>query len=57
MSGSMAERDLKGISMEALGGAQNAAIGKVTEMSAADTAIRDIRSILVSEHGRFSQSA
>ena len=34
MSVFMVERDLKGISMEALGGAQKAAIGKAQEMTA-----------------------
>jgi hypothetical protein len=48
----MVERDLKGISMEALGGAQKAAIGKAREMSAAGTGIRYIRSTFAPEDGR-----
>ena len=52
MSVYMVERDLKGISMEALGGAQQAAIGKAKEMSAAGTAIRYIRSTFAPEDGR-----
>ena len=52
MSVYMVERDLKGISMEDLGGAQNAAIGKAEEMSAAGTAIRYIRSTFAPEDGR-----
>ena len=52
MSVYMVERDLKGISMEALGGAQKAAIGKAEEMSAAGTAIRYIRSTFAPEDGR-----
>lgn len=52
MSIFMVERDLKGISMEALGGAQKTAIGKAEEMSAAGTAIRYIRSTFAPEDGR-----
>lgn len=52
MSIFMVERDLKGISMEALGGAQKAAIGKAKEMSADGTAIRYIRSTFAPEDGR-----
>ena len=52
MSVYMVERDLKGISMEALGDAQTAAIGKAEEMSAAGTAIRYLRSTFASEDGR-----
>lgn len=52
MSVYMVERDLKGISMEALGGAQKAAIGKAKEMSADGTAIRYIRSTFAPEDGR-----
>ena len=48
----MVERDLKGISMEALGGAQKAAIGKAREMSAAGTGIRYIRSTFAPQDGR-----
>jgi hypothetical protein len=47
----MVERGLKGISMEALGGAQKAAIGKAEEMSAAGTAVRYLRSTFVPESG------
>lgn len=52
MSVYMVERDLKGISMEDLGGAQKAAIGKAEEMSADGTAIRYIRSTFTPEDGR-----
>ena len=52
MSVFMMERDLKGISMEDLGGAQKAAIGKAEEMSADGTAIRYIRSTFAPEDGR-----
>ena len=52
MSVYMVERDLKGISMEALGGAQKAAIDKAKEMSADGTAIRYIRSTFAPEDGR-----
>jgi hypothetical protein len=52
MSVYMVERDLKGISMEDLGGAQRAAIGKAKEMSAAGTAIRYIRSTFAPDDGR-----
>lgn len=48
----MVERDLKGISMEALGGAQRAAIGKAAEMSAAGTDIRYIRTTFAPDDGR-----
>lgn len=48
----MVERDLKGISMEALGGAQKAAIGKAAQMAAAGTPIRYIRSTFAPEDGR-----
>jgi hypothetical protein len=48
----MVERDLKGISMEALGGAQKAAIGKAREMSAAGTEIHYIRSTFAPQDGR-----
>lgn len=48
----MVERDLKGISMDALGGAQTAAIGKAAQMAAEGTAIRYIRSTFAPEDGR-----
>lgn len=48
----MVERDLKGISMEALGGAQQAAIGKAAEMSAAGTDIKYLRSTFAPDDGR-----
>ncbi len=48
----MVERDLKGISMEALGGAQRAAIGKAAEMSAAGTDISYIRTTFAPDDGR-----
>jgi len=52
MSVFMVERDLKGISMEALGGAQKAAIGKAKEMSASGTDIKYIRSTFAPDDGR-----
>jgi len=52
MSVYMVERDLKGISMEDLGGAQKAAISKAMEMTADGTAIRYIRSTFAPEDGR-----
>lgn len=52
MSVYMVERDLKGISMEALDGAQKAAISKATEMSAAGTEIKYLRSTFAPEDGR-----
>lgn len=48
----MVERDLQGISMEALGGAQKAAIGKAREMSTAGTDIKYIRSTFAPGDGR-----
>ena len=48
----MVERDLKGISMEALGGAQKAAIAKAAEMRDAGTDISYIRSTFAPEDGR-----
>lgn len=48
----MVERDLKGISMEDLGGAQKAAISKASEMSAAGTDIGYIRTTFSPEDGR-----
>ena len=41
----MVERNLKGISMEDLGGAQKAAIGKAAELSAGGEAVRYIPSV------------
>ena len=52
MSVFMVERDLKGISMENLGGAQKAAISMAQKMSAAGTDIRYIRSTFAPEDGR-----
>lgn len=52
MSVFMVERDLKGISMEALGGAQKAAIGKAKEMSASGTKIEYLRSTFAPDDGR-----
>ena len=52
MSVFMVERDLKGISMEDLGGAQKAAIAKAQEMTATGTDIRYIRSTFAPEDGR-----
>lgn len=52
MSVFMVERDLKGISMENLGGAQKAAISQAKEMSAAGTAINYIRSTFAPDDGR-----
>ena len=48
----MVERDLKGISMDALGAAQQAAIAKAAQMTAQGTAIRYIRSTFAPEDGR-----
>ena len=52
MSVFMVERDLKGISMEALGGAQKAAISKAKEMSASGTDIKYLRSTFAPDDGR-----
>lgn len=52
MSVYMVERNLKGISMEDLGGAQKAAIGKAEEMTAAGTDVRYIRSTFAPDDGR-----
>lgn len=52
MSVYMVERDLKGISMEALGGAQKAAISKAAEMSSAGTEIKYLRSTFAPDDGR-----
>jgi hypothetical protein len=48
----MVERDLKGITMEALAGAQKAAITTAARMSAAGTPIRYIRSTFAPADGR-----
>lgn len=48
----MVERDLKGISMEDLGGAQKAAIGKAQEMTANGANVRYIRSTFAPADGR-----
>jgi len=52
MSVFMVERNLAGISLEALGGAQKAAIAKASEMSAAGAPIRYIRSAFAPADGR-----
>jgi hypothetical protein len=52
MSVFMVERDLKGISMVALGGAQKAAIGKAQEMTAGGVTVRYIRSAFTPADGR-----
>ena len=52
MSVFMVERDLKGISMENLGGAQKAAISMAQKMTAAGTDIRYIRSTFAPDDGR-----
>jgi hypothetical protein len=52
MSIFMVERNLKGISMEDLGGAQKAAIAKAGEMRAAGTDISYIRSTFAPNDGR-----
>ncbi len=52
MSVFMVERDLKGISMAALGAAQKAAIGKAQEMSASGTNIKYIRTTFAPDDGR-----
>ena len=52
MSVFMVERDLKGISMEALGGAQKAAINKAKEMFSSGTDIKYIRSTFAPDDGR-----
>lgn len=48
----MVERNLRGISMEGLAGAQKAAIGTADAMRAQGTAIRYIRSTFAPEDGR-----
>ena len=52
MSVFMVERDLKGISMEDLAGAQKAAIAKAAEMRGAGQDISYIRSTFAPEDGR-----
>jgi hypothetical protein len=52
MSVYMVERSLGGISMDALGGAQKAAIGKAEEMTAAGSPVRYLRSTFAPEDGR-----
>ena len=52
MSVFMVERNLKGISMADLGGAQKAAIAKAGEMTAAGTDVHYIRSTFAPEDGR-----
>jgi hypothetical protein len=48
----MVERNLKGISMDALGGAQKAAIAKAAEMREGGDDIRYIRSTFAPQDGR-----
>jgi hypothetical protein len=48
----MVERNLKGISMENLSGAQKAAISKAAQMSSEGTQIRYLRSTFAPEDGR-----
>jgi len=48
----MVERSLKGISMEDLGGAQKAAIGKAAEMTATGSDIKYIRTTFAPDDGR-----
>lgn len=52
MSVYMVERDLKGISMEDLAGAQKAAIAKAAEMTGKGDEISYIRSTFAPEDGR-----
>jgi hypothetical protein len=52
MSVYMVERSLGGISMDALAGAQKAAIGKAAEMTAAGTPVRYIRTTFAPQDGR-----
>lgn len=52
MSTFMVERNLSGISMDDLGGAQKAAIAKGEEMTAAGTPVRYIRSTFAPDDGR-----
>ncbi len=53
MSVFMVERDLKGITMDALGAAQQAAISQGKLMTAAGTPVRYIRSTFAPEDGRL----
>ena len=48
----MVERNLKGISMEDLGGAQKAAIQKASDMTADGTEVKYIRSTFAPDDGR-----
>ena len=52
MSVWMVERDLQGISMEALGQAQGAAIAEAGKASAAGTPVRYLRSLFTPADGR-----
>jgi Protein of unknown function (DUF4242) len=52
MSVFMVERSLGGISMDDLGAAQKAAIGKGEQMTAAGTPVRYIRTTFAPEDGR-----
>ena len=52
MSVYMVERDLKGIAMEDLAGAQKAAIAKAEEMRSGGSDIRYVRSTFAPEDGR-----
>lgn len=52
MSVFMVERDLKGIAMDDLAGAQQAAIGKAEEMRNGGSEIRYIRTTFAPEDGR-----
>jgi hypothetical protein len=52
MSVYVVERDLKGISMKDLAGAQKAAIGKAAEMTGSGTQVRYIRSTFTPDDGR-----
>lgn len=52
MSVFMVERDLKGIAMEDLAGAQQAAIGKAEEMRNGGSEIRYIRTTFAPDDGR-----
>jgi hypothetical protein len=52
MSTFMVERDLGGISMNDLGGAQRAAIAKGQELTAAGTPVRYLRSTFAPQDGR-----
>lgn len=52
MSVYMVERDLKGIAMEDLAGAQKAAIAKAEEMRGGGSDIRYVRSTFAPEDGR-----